>query len=85
VVAEFEDSALLKVFGADGLGLFAAPTVVAAEVCRQHGVSALGSVPDVKERFYAVSVERRLRHPAVVAVSDAARQELFAAGGAGAR
>lgn len=78
VVAEFEDSALLKVFGADGIGLFTAPTVVAKEIGRQYGVSVIGHADDVKERFYAVSVERRLKNPAVVAISDAARLELFA-------
>jgi LysR family transcriptional regulator, transcriptional activator of nhaA len=81
VVAEFEDSALLKVFGADGIGIFSAPSAVEKEVCRQYGVSVLGRAPEVKERFYAVSVERRLKHPAVVAISDAARQELFRAAG----
>jgi len=74
VVAEFQDSALLKVFGADGVGIFTAPTAVENEVCRQYGVSVLGYAHDVKERFYAVSVERRLKHPAVVAISNAARQ-----------
>ena len=74
VVAEFQDSALLNVFGADGVGIFTAPTVVENEVCRQYGVSVLGYAHDVKERFYAVSVERRLKHPAVVAISNAARQ-----------
>jgi LysR family transcriptional activator of nhaA len=78
VVAEFEDSALLKVFGADGIGVFPAPTTVANEVCTQHAVQVLGHVPEVKERFYAVSVERRLKNPAVVAITDAARHELFA-------
>jgi LysR family transcriptional activator of nhaA len=77
VVAEFEDSALLKVFGSDGLGIFTAPTVVEKEVCRQYGVSVVGHANDVKERFYAVSVERRLKNPAIVAISDVARQELF--------
>jgi LysR family transcriptional activator of nhaA len=77
VVAEFEDSALLKVFGADGLGIFTAPTVVEKEVCSQYGVSVVGHANDVKERFYAVSVERRLKNPAIVAISDVARQELF--------
>jgi len=77
VVAEFEDSALLQVFGADGLGIFAAPTVVQKEVCRQYGVAAIGHTAEVKERFYAVSVERRLKNPAVVAISDVAREELF--------
>jgi LysR family transcriptional activator of nhaA len=79
VVAEFEDSALLKVFGADGLGVFVAPRVVEAEVIAQYGVRVLGRVDDVRERFYAISGERRLKHPAVVALSDAARQELFTA------
>ncbi|HEY3493465.1 MAG TPA: transcriptional activator NhaR [Polyangiaceae bacterium] len=85
VVAEFEDSALLKVFGADGAGIFTAPTAVEKEVCRQYGVAVLGRAPEVKERFYAVSVERRLKHAAVVAISDAARQRLFAKGRARAR
>jgi LysR family transcriptional regulator, transcriptional activator of nhaA len=79
VVAEFADSALLKAFGGDGLGVFPAPTVVESEVMAQHNVQLLGRVPEVRERFYAISVERRLKHPAVVAISDAARHELFAA------
>jgi LysR family transcriptional activator of nhaA len=80
VVAEFEDSALLAVFGADGRGVFAAPTVVEREVMRQYGVRVLGRAAPVRERFYAVTVERRIANPAVVAITDAARQELFAAG-----
>jgi LysR family transcriptional regulator, transcriptional activator of nhaA len=77
VVAECEDSALLKVLGADGLGIFPAPTVLAADVVKQFGVEVLGRVPEVKERFYAISAERKLKHPAVVAISEAARDELF--------
>jgi LysR family transcriptional regulator, transcriptional activator of nhaA len=83
VVAEFEDSALLKAFGADGVGVFVAPTVVEAEVMAQYGVETIGRSDDIKERFYAISAERRLKHPAVVAVSDAARHELFARQGGG--
>lgn len=79
IVAEFEDSALLKVFGADGLGAFTAPSVVEKEVCEQYGVVAIGRAPELKERYYAVSVERRLKHPAVLAISDAARHEIFVA------
>jgi LysR family transcriptional activator of nhaA len=78
IVGEFEDSALLKVFGGDGLGLFPAPTVVENEVMAQYGVQLLGRVEEVRERFYAISVERRLKNPAIVAISDAARHELFA-------
>jgi LysR family transcriptional activator of nhaA len=77
VVAEFEDSALLKAFGADGIGVFAAPSVVEAEVMAQYGVETIGRSDEVKERFYAISAERRLKHPAVVAISDAARHALF--------
>jgi LysR family transcriptional activator of nhaA len=79
VVAEFEDSALLKEFGADGAGIFAAPSVVEQEIAARYAVRLLGRTDAVRERFYAVSVERRLKHPAVVAISDTARHALFAA------
>lgn len=79
IVAEFQDSALLKVFGADGIGIFPAPAAVEDAVCRQFGVQVVGRAPEVKERFYAVSVERRLKNAAVVAITEAARHELFAA------
>jgi LysR family transcriptional activator of nhaA len=78
VVAEFEDSALLQVFGSDGFGIFAAPSVVESAIVEQHGVRLVGRAREVRERFYAISVERRLAHPAVVAISDAARRALFA-------
>jgi LysR family transcriptional activator of nhaA len=65
------------VFGQAGEGLFAVPTAVEIEVGRQYSVERVGRIPAVKERFYAISVERRLKHPAVVAISKAARNELF--------
>lgn len=77
VVHEFEDSAILKVFGQAGEGLFAAPTAIESQVAKQYLVRVVGRIPEVKERFYAISVERRLKHPAVVAISDAARNKLF--------
>jgi LysR family transcriptional activator of nhaA len=77
VVAEFEDSALLKVFGSDGLGIFPAPTVMEADVTRQYGVRVLGRAEGVRERFYAISVERKLKNPAIVAISEAARHQIF--------
>lgn len=80
VVAEFEDSALLEAFGSDGVGLFAAPTVVEREVQARDGVEVLGRAPEVRERYYAISGERRLAHPAVVAITEAARHQLFARG-----
>ncbi|HSM91259.1 MAG TPA: transcriptional activator NhaR [Anaeromyxobacteraceae bacterium] len=80
VVAEYEDHALLEEFGAGGAGVFAAPTVVESEVVARYGVRVLGRVAEVRQRFYAISVQRRLQHPAVVALSDAARHRLFARG-----
>lgn len=77
IVAEFEDSALLKVFGADGTGVFPAPTAVEKEVITQYGVKVVGRVPEVRERFYVITAQRRLAHPAVVAIQDAARDEIF--------
>jgi LysR family transcriptional activator of nhaA len=77
VVGEFEDSALLKVFGQEGLGLFVVPTIIEDEVQRQYGVDILGRVEPIRERFYALTVNRRLRHPAVVTMSEAAQQVLF--------
>jgi len=78
VVAEAEDMGLLQVLGQQGLGLFAAPTVAAEVIRAQHGVVPLGRLPQVVERFYAITVERKLSHPAAVAISTGARRELFA-------
>jgi LysR family transcriptional activator of nhaA len=78
VVAEISDSALAKVFGEAGTGLFAAPTAVEEEVRRRYRVEVVGRVEGIREQFYAVSVERRLRHPVVVAISEAARGEFLA-------
>jgi len=77
VVGQFDDSALLKAFGQAGRGLFFAPAVIAREIEQQYGVEQVGELSKVRERFYAISVERRLRHPAVVAISGAAKRELF--------
>lgn len=77
VVAEFADSALLEVFGAAGGGIFPAPTVMESDVSRQYGVQVLGRAPDIRERFYAVSAERKLKNPAIVAISDTARHDIF--------
>jgi LysR family transcriptional activator of nhaA len=77
VVGEFEDSALLKVFGQAGLGLFPAPALIEPQLRAQHGVRLVGRTAGVRERFYAISAERRVKHPAVVAITTAARLELF--------
>lgn len=74
VVAEVDDSALAKAFGRAGLGFFVAPSASRVEVCRQYEVLCIGEVPELKESYYAVSVERRIRHPAVVAISAGAHR-----------
>lgn len=78
MVAEFDDSALMKVFGQQGMGVFIAPAAIEAEVELQYQVSAIGRVDEVQERFYAISVERKVTHPVVSAVVEAARESLFA-------
>jgi len=79
VVGEFDDSALLKVFGQAGVGAFAGPSVIAREIVRQYGVRLIGRADGPVERYFAISAERRLKHPGIVAISAAARSELFAA------
>lgn len=76
-VSEFDDSALLKVFGQEGAGIFAAPSAVEREIRRQYDVAIVGRTDAIRERFYAITVERRLTNPAVVAISQAARDTLF--------
>ncbi|MBL4849102.1 MAG: transcriptional activator NhaR [Planctomycetes bacterium] len=78
VVGEFADSAVLKVFGQHGAGVFAVPTVVEGEVRRQYKLYKIAEIPEVKERFYAISVERKVRHPAVAAIYETARETIFA-------
>ena len=77
IIGEFDDSALLKAFGEAGAGLFAAPTVIEREICRMYHMSVVGQTEAVTERFYAISPERRLKHPAIVLITDVARADLF--------
>ncbi len=77
VVAEIEDTALMKAFGQHGAGIFAAPIVVADEIRQMHGVQLVGRTEDVREEFYAITVERRITHPAVAAIADAARHGIL--------
>ncbi len=73
VVGTFEDSALLDAFGQAGAGLFAMPAAIEAEVRRQYRVRVVGRLDSVRQRFYAITVERKLRNPAVIAISERAR------------
>lgn len=77
VVGEFDDSALLKAFGQAGSGVFVAPSAIADYVCKQYGVQMLGLIDSVREQIYAITTQRRLTHPAIVAVSQVARDEVF--------
>ena len=78
VVAELDDPALAKVVGEAGLGVFAVADVAEKEVLQRYNVQLVGRVEDLRHRFYAISLERKIRHPAVVAISDAARKHIFA-------
>jgi LysR family transcriptional regulator, transcriptional activator of nhaA len=80
IAAEFQDSALLKVFGQEGLGIFPAPAAIRSEIERQYRVKHVGTLANLHERYYAISVERRLKHPAVIAISTAAKTKLFGEG-----
>lgn len=77
IVAEFEDSALMKVFGEQGEGVFPGPTVIEKEIREHYGVVVVGRTEEIRERYYAITVERRIKHAAVQAISDAARAKLF--------
>ena len=78
VVAELDDASLAKIVAEAGLGVFAAPNVVEKEVRQRYKVQLVARVEEVRQRFYAISVERKIRHPAVLAISDAARKHIFA-------
>lgn len=80
VVGEFDDSAMIQAFGRSGAGVFFAPAVIAAQVSSQYGLVALGQVEAVVEQVYAITTERRMSHPATVAISRLARDKLFARG-----
>lgn len=78
IVGEFDDAALLKAFGQRGDGIFMAPTVIEDEVQRQYKVSVVGRTEKITYQFYAISIEKILTHPAVLAISTAAHHSLFA-------
>ncbi len=77
IVGEFDDSATLKAFGQDGYGIFPGVSVIEKEICRQYRVQVLGRLDNIKQHFYAITVERRLKHPAVLALVRTARQALL--------
>jgi len=78
VIHEFEDTAVLKVFGQAGEGLIVLPSVTERDVVEHYALKVLGRIPDITERYYAISIERKIKHPAVVAICDTAKAQLFA-------
>ena len=78
VVGEFDDNALLNTFGGNGLGLFPAPSILAADVKEQFGADPVGAISQVREQFYAISNERKIRHPAIDAILSAIHGKVFA-------
>jgi LysR family transcriptional activator of nhaA len=70
LIGEFQDAAQLQTFGQIGLGVFPAPTMVADEIELQYGVERFGTAGELREKFYAVSVEKQERNPAVIAILD---------------
>lgn len=78
IVAEFDDSAVLKEFGHAGVGVFPIPSAVLTEVLQQYQVELLGQVDELRLHFYAITLERKLTHPGVVAISQAAKEGLLA-------
>lgn len=77
IIAEFDDSALMKAFGQEGAGIFIAPAVIQTEVERQHNVVAIGQTNEVTEQFYAISTARYVSHPVISAVIEVAHKSLF--------
>ncbi|MGE5815389.1 MAG: transcriptional activator NhaR [Acidobacteriota bacterium] len=71
IVGEFDDSALMKSFGEAGVGVFVAPSLVGDEVKRQYNVRQIGETDQVRERLYAVTAERKVKHEAVLRILDA--------------
>lgn len=77
IIGEFEDSSLMKAFGQAGTGLLPVPSPTEVDVRRSFGLFLVGKVESVRQRFYAITIERKLKHPAVVAIAEAASRKLF--------
>jgi len=80
VVGEFDDSALMKAFGQRGAGVFIGPTVLESEIESQYGVKTIGRINEIVDEFFAISVERRVSHPCVVAIARSAKSQLYHSG-----
>ena len=77
IVAEFNDGALMKAFGQKGVGIFVTPSITAKEVEASYNVKAIGETIEVKECFYAISMDRKVKHLGVVEILNTARDQFF--------
>lgn len=80
IVGEFEDNAMLNTFGRNGFGLFFAPATLEHDIKEQFGAVLVGDVPELREQFYAISNERKIKHPAVEAILSAIQPGPFTVG-----
>ena len=81
VIGEFQDTALLTTFARTGTGVFAAPLAIEREVKKAYQVTKLGDLGDLVAEFYAISAERRIKHPAATVIAEVAKHRLFGGGG----
>ena len=77
IVAEFDDSALMKCFGQAGFGVFSSPTLIEEYVADKYNVNIIGRTDEIKERYYIISPERRLNHPAILEIVTAANEQFL--------
>ena len=78
VIAELDDLALASVLAETGLGVLAAPDVLAKELRLRHGLHLVGRAKDIRQRFFAISIERKIKNPGVAAICEVARKKIFA-------
>jgi LysR family transcriptional activator of nhaA len=79
ILGEFQDTALLTTFGQTGAGIFAAPLAIEREVRKRYGVSRLGDLDMQVTEYYAISAERKIKHPAATVIAEVAKHRLFGA------
>ena len=78
ITAELDDLALASTLGEAGLGVFAAPDVIGTELRKRYDLQLVGHAKTLRQRFYAISLDRKIKHPAVAAICQAARKHIFA-------
>jgi LysR family transcriptional activator of nhaA len=77
IVGELDDLALASVLGEKSIGILAAPDVIATELRKRYALQLVGRAEDIRQRFFAISVERKIKHPAVAAICEVARTKIF--------